>query len=59
MNLKRFLELMNKYDFMIIKHRNNGLWPIEIEDPVKIFNTYGEDVELYETKHLKKEFWGN
>ena len=40
MNKKRFLELMNKYDFMIIKHRNNGLWPIEIDDPEKIFNTY-------------------
>ena len=52
MSLKRFLEFMDMYDFMIIKHRNNGLWPVEIEDPLKIFNKFGEDVELYKLKQL-------
>ncbi len=53
MELERFLELMDRYDFMVIKHRNNGLWPIEVENPLEVFNKYGDDVSLYKQENLK------
>jgi len=53
MELERYLELMKKYDFMVIKHRNNGLWPIEVEKPLEIFDKYGDNVASYESLQLK------
>ena len=51
---------MKKYDFMVIKHRNNGLWPIEVEKPLEIFDKYGDDVASYELFQLNmnREVWG-
>ena len=52
MDLETYLELMDKYDFVVIKHRNNGQWPIEVESPLDVFNKYGDDVASYKTVEL-------
>ena len=46
---------MVKYDFMVIKHRNNGLWPIEVENPLDVFNKYGEFIGLVTLEDIVEE----
>ncbi len=53
MELETYLELMDKYDFVVIKHRNNGQWPVEVESPLVIFDKYGDDVTAYKAVELK------
>lgn len=48
-----YLKLMDKYDFMVIKHRNDGQWPIEVECALDVFNKYGNDVATYKAVELK------
>ena len=53
MDLETYLELMEKYDFVVIKHRNNGLWPVEVDSPLDVFDKYGGDVAAYKAVELK------